>query len=260
MARLDGKVAVITGGGSGIGRACAIRFAAEGAMVCASDLNLEAAAETAHAIESAGGKALAVQVDTADEEACRTMVERCVEAFGGVDVAVAAAGIGTARPAAEQGQPGYTVLTVPIDQFRKVLDVNLYGVLFTDRAIASWQLANGRQGSIINIASIAAHLPLPGGAYSISKAGVWMLTKVMAQELALSGIRVNAIGPGWIETPMTAGLREDEARLRWAMSITPMNRMGQPEEIAATALFLASDESSYFTGELLRPSGGMFVG
>jgi NAD(P)-dependent dehydrogenase (short-subunit alcohol dehydrogenase family) len=133
-------------------------------------------------------------------------------------------------------------------------------VLFTDRAVANWQLANGRQGSIINIASVAAHLPLPGGAYSISKAGVWMLTKVMAQELALAGIRVNAIGPGWTETPMTAGLREDEARLRWAMSITPMNRMGQPEEIAATALFLASDDSSYFTGELLRPSGGMFVG
>ncbi len=260
MGRLEGKTAVITGGGSGIGRACAIRFAAEGAAVCAADLNLESAAETAHAIESAGGRALALQVDTTDEAASRSMVQRCVEAFGAVDIAVAAAGIGTARPVADQGQPGYTVLTVPIDQFQRVIDVNLYGVLFTDRAVASWMLANDRTGSIINIASIAAHIPLPGGAYSISKAGVWMLTKVMAQEVAAAGIRVNAIGPGWIETPMTAGIREDEGRMRWAMSLTSMNRMGQPEEIAATALFLASDEASYFTGEILRPSGGIFVG
>jgi NAD(P)-dependent dehydrogenase (short-subunit alcohol dehydrogenase family) len=260
MGRLEGKVALITGGGSGIGRACAIRFAAEGAAVCAADLRLEGAAETAHEIEAAGGRAIALQVDTTHEAGCQAMVERCIGAFGSVDVAVAAAGIGTARPAAEQGQPGYTVLTVPIDQFRRVMDVNLYGVLFTDRAVAGWMLANGRPGSIINIASIAAHLPLPGGAYSISKAGVWMLTKTIALEVAQAGIRVNAIGPGWIETPMTAALREDEARLRWAMSLTSMNRIGQPAEIAATALFLASDDSSYFTGEILRPSGGMFVG
>jgi NAD(P)-dependent dehydrogenase (short-subunit alcohol dehydrogenase family) len=258
--RLDGKVAVITGGGSGIGRACAVRFAQEGASVCLADLKLEGAAETAHGIEAAGGKAIAVELDTSDEAANYAMVKRCVGAFGGVDVAVAAAGIGTARPASEQGTPGYTVLTVPMDQFRRVMDVNLYGVLFTNRAVASWMVNNGRRGSIVNIASIAARYPLPGGAYSISKAGVWMLTKVIAVELAQAGIRVNAIGPGWIETPMTATLREDEARLRWALSLTPMGRMGQPEEIASTALFLVSDDSSYFTGELLHPSGGFFVG
>ena len=258
--RLAGKVALITGGGSGIGRACALRFAAEGAAVCAADLNLEGAAQTAQLIEAAGGKALALQVDTSDEAANDAMVERCVAAFGGVDVAVAAAGIGTARPPAERMQQPYTALSVPTDQFRRVIDVNFYGVLFTDRAIARWQLAHGRKGSIVNIASVAARIPLQGGAYSVSKAGVWMLTKVLAMELAPSGIRVNAIGPGWIDTPMTAGLHEDEARMQMVLNRTPIGRLGQPEEIAATALFLASDEASFFTGELLHPSGGVFVG
>lgn len=256
---LAGRVALITGGGSGIGRACAIRFAREGATVCVADLNLEGAAETAHTVEAAGGSALAVQTDTTDEAATNAMVDRCVAAFRAVDVLVAAAGVGTARPATDQSPP-YSALTIPIEQFRKVMDINLYGVLFSDRAVARWLLAKGRGGSIVNIASVAAKIPLPSGAYSVSKAGVWMLTKVLALELGPAGIRVNAIGPGWTETPMTAGLQEDEARMRWAMSLTSMGRMGQPEEIAATALFLASDESSYFTGEILQPSGGIFVG
>jgi NAD(P)-dependent dehydrogenase (short-subunit alcohol dehydrogenase family) len=149
---------------------------------------------------------------------------------------------------------------MPTEQFRRVIDVNLFGVLFSDRAAAGWMVANGRRGSIINLASIAAKMPLQGGAYSVSKAGVWMLTKVLALELATTGIRVNAIGPGYIETPMTALLRSDEERSRRVLGQTPMGRFGQPEEIANTALFLASDESSYFTGELLHPSGGMFVG
>jgi NAD(P)-dependent dehydrogenase (short-subunit alcohol dehydrogenase family) len=259
MGRLDGKVALITGGGSGIGRACALRFAQEGASICAADLQLEGAAETVHAVEQAGGKAIAVQLDTSDEAACDAMVERCVQALGSVDVTVAAAGIGGARPPQEQAEP-YTALTVPIDQFRRVIEVNFYGVLFTDRAVGRWLVANRRPGSIINIASIAAKYPLATGAYSVSKAGVWMLTKVLARELAPAGVRVNAIGPGFIETPMTQLLREDEERLRWVLSLTPTGRLGQPEEVANTALFLASDESSFFTGELLHPSGGFFVG
>jgi NAD(P)-dependent dehydrogenase (short-subunit alcohol dehydrogenase family) len=258
--RLAGKVAIITGGGSGIGRACAVRFAQEGAQVCAADLSLEGAAQTVHQIEAAGGKALAVAVDTADEAANEAMVARCVEAFGAVDLLVAAAGIGTGRPRTEEPPPVASVLSIPMDQFRKVIDVNLYGVLYSDRAVAKWQVANRRGGSIINIASVAARIGLPGGAYSISKAGVWMLTKVLAIELAQAGIRVNAIGPGYIETPMTAALQTDEARRQRVLNQTPMGRLGQPEEIAATALFLASDDASYFTGELLHPAGGMFTG
>lgn len=257
--RLAGKVAVITGGASGIGRACAMRFAQEGAKVCVADLNLDRAAETVQAVGSAGGAAIAVQVDTTDESANDAMVARCVEVFGAVDILVAAAGISTGRPPSDQGEP-YSSVTIPIEQFRRVLEVNLYGVLLSDRAVARWLLAQKRPGSIINIASVAARYPLPSGAYSVSKAGVWMLTKVMAQELASAGVRVNAIGPGWIDTPMTETLQQDEARMRWAMSLPAMARIGRPEEVAATALFLASDDASYFTGELLHPSGGIFVG
>jgi NAD(P)-dependent dehydrogenase (short-subunit alcohol dehydrogenase family) len=258
--RLKDKVALITGGGSGIGRACAVRFAEEGAAVCAADLNLEGAAETVRLVEQAGGRALALEVDTTDEAANEMMVARCVEAFGAVDILVAAAGISGARPgAAGQEPPRFPTLTVPMEHFRRVIDVNFYGVLFSNRAAARWMVANGRPGSIINLASIMAKVP-SGGAYSISKAAVWMLTKALALELAPAGIRVNAIGPGFIETPMTAMIREDEARLQMVLARTPMGRMGQPIEVAHTALFLASDESSYFTGELLHPSGGYFVG
>jgi NAD(P)-dependent dehydrogenase (short-subunit alcohol dehydrogenase family) len=255
--RLEGKVALITGGGSGIGRATALRFAEEGAAVCCADLNLENAAAVVHEVETAGGRGLALEVDTSDGAACDAMVARTVESLGGVDVLVAAAGIGSALPQSQRGQPLLTI-DYPLDAFERVFDVNFYGVLYSDRAVARWLRDQGRPGSIINLGSVASRLPLPGAAYSVSKAGVWMLTKVLAMELAPLGIRVNAIGPGYIDTPLTAGLQDDEARLRMILSRTPMGRLGQPEEIASTALFLASDESSYFTGELLHPAGGMF--
>ncbi|MER3419688.1 MAG: NAD(P)-dependent oxidoreductase, partial [Chloroflexota bacterium] len=210
-------------------------------------------------IEAAGGRAVAVQTDTTDEAATEAMVARCVATFGAVDLLVAAAGISGARPDQPQPDP-FPLLNMPTAHIQRVLAVNLYGVLFSDRAVARWLVAHGRPGAIVNIASVAAKLPLPGGAYSISKAGVWMLTKVLANELAPAGIRVNAIGPGFIETPMTAALRADEGRSRWALGLTPMRRYGTPEEVAATALFLCSDEASYFTGEMLHPAGGMFVG
>jgi NAD(P)-dependent dehydrogenase (short-subunit alcohol dehydrogenase family) len=258
--RIEGKIALITGGGSGIGRACAARFAQEGANVCVADLDPKGAAETVRQVEAAGRKAVAVQIDTTDEAANDAMVRRCVETFGAVDVLVAAAGVGAVRvPGAASYQP-YTMLDIPMEQFKRVIDVNLYGVLFSNRAVARWMTANRRGGSIINLASIMSRMPSTSGAYSVSKAGVWMITKCLAQELARQGIRVNAIGPGFIETPMTEAMRQDDARSRWALGVTPMGRYGKPEEIAATALFLASDDASYFTGELLHPSGGVFVG
>ena len=260
--QLDGKVALITGAGSGIGRACALRFAREGARICAADLNLEGAAETVQQIERSGGAALAVQVDTTDERANEAMVARCVEAFGALEVLVAAAGILTPRPAAEQHPESYRALTIATADFHRVVDVNFYGVFHSNRAAARWMVAQGRAGSIVNLASTASKRPNPtsGGAYSVSKSAVWMWTKVLAQELAPAGIRVNAIGPGLIETPMTVPLREDEAWIRSRMVATPMGRAGRAEEVAATALFLACDESSYFTGELLHPAGGTFLG
>jgi len=257
--RLEGKIAVITGGGSGIGRACAVRFAAEGATVCVADLDERAAGETARRVEAAGRRALAVGTDTTDEAATDAMVATCVRAFGAVDVLVAAAGVGSPRPDAASARP-YTMLDIPTERFRAVIDVNLYGVIFSNRAVARWMVANRRGGSLINLGSIMSRMPSTGGAYSVSKAGVWMTTKCLAQELARHGIRVNAIGPGFIETPMTAPLRGDAERSRWAMGLTPMGRYGTVEEVASTALFLASDEAAFFTGEILHPSGGVFVG
>ena len=258
--RLEGKVALVTGGGSGIGRACAVRFAQEGANICVADIDLTAASDTARQVEALGRKSVPVQVDTTDEAANDGMVRRCVDGLGAVDVLVAAAGVGAVRvPGASSYQP-HTVLSIPQEQFRRVIDVNLYGVLFSNRAVARWMTENRRGGSIINLASIMSKMPSTSAPYSVSKAGVWMLTKCLAQELASHGIRVNAIGPGFVETPMTSAMRADPARSRWAMGLTPMGRYGRPEEIAATALFLASDDASYFTGELLHPSGGVFVG
>ena len=258
--RLAGKIALITGGGSGIGRACAVRFAEEGANVCVADRDGGTAAETARQVEGKGRKAFSLAVDTTDEAANDAMVARCVETLGGVDVLVAAAGISSPRRQGTGSDQPYTVLEIPTEAFRAVIDVNLYGVLFSNRAVARWMVANHRPGSIINLGSIMSRMPSSGGAYSVSKAGVWMLTKSLAQELATQGIRVNAIGPGFIETPMTASLRGDAARTSWAMNMTPMGRFGTPEEIASTALFLASDDAAFFTGEILHPSGGVFVG
>jgi len=258
--RLEGKIALITGGGSGIGRACAVRFAREGANVCAADLDQAGAAETARQVEAAGRKALALRVDTTDEAANNEMVRRCVETLGAVDVLVAAAGVGGARVPGSESYRTYTVLDIPMADFRRVIDVNLYGVLFSNRAVARWMMESRRGGSIINLGSIMSRMPSTSAPYSVSKAGVWMLTKCLAQEVAAHGIRVNAIGPGFIETPMTRAMRDDAERSGWAMRLTPMGRYGKPEEIAATALFLASDDASYFTGELLHPSGGVFVG
>ncbi|HEY7038465.1 MAG TPA: SDR family NAD(P)-dependent oxidoreductase [Methylomirabilota bacterium] len=257
--RLENRIAVITGGGSGIGRACALRFASEGAAVCVADLDQSAAEETARRVEAAGRKALALGTDTTEEAANDAMIAACVKAFGAVDVLVAAAGVGSPRPDEASARP-YTMLDMPIDRFRSVIDVNLYGVIFSNRAAARWMVDNRRGGSLINLGSIMSRMPSAGGAYSVSKAGVWMLTKCLAQELASQGIRVNAIGPGFIETPMTAALRADDKRSRWAMNMTPMGRYGTPDEIASTALFLASDEAAFFTGEILHPSGGVFVG
>jgi NAD(P)-dependent dehydrogenase (short-subunit alcohol dehydrogenase family) len=258
--RLAGKVALITGGGSGIGRACALAFAGEGADVCAADLDKKGAEETARAVEGTGRRALALEVNTTDEAANDAMVRRCVEALGAVDVLIAAAGVGSPRRPATATDEPHTVLSIPTADFRAVVDVNFWGVFHSNRAAARWMQSSRRRGSIVNLGSIMSKMPSRGGAYSVSKAGVWMLTKCLAQELAPHGIRVNAIGPGFIETPMTATLRANESRSRWAMDLTPMGRYGTPQEIASTALFLASDESSFFTGEILHPSGGVFLG
>jgi len=263
-ARLAGKVAVITGGASGIGAACARRFAAEGADIVIADLDAGRATEALAAVEDAGRRALFVRTDTSSEADNVELADRTMAAFGRVDVLVAAAGVANASYVSGDDASGTgfrPLLQQPVADWERVLAVNLTGVMLSDRAIAARMIEAGNGGAIVNIASSAAVIPLRGGAdYCVSKAGVWMLTKVLALELVGHGIRVNAIGPGFIETPMTAGMRNDPAGEAAMKRMTPMRRLGEADEIASTALFLATADSSYITGQLLFPNGGMFVG
>jgi len=257
--RLENRNALITGGASGIGRGTAIRFAEEGANIFVADRHLAAAEETAAAVKKLGRKAIAHQVDTSDEAQVNAMVAQMVKDLGGVDIVVAAAGISHARYG-EEGQPDIAFLAnKSFANWRKVLSVNLDGVFLTDRACADAMIKAGKGGRIINIASAAARLPTPGvGEYSVSKAGVWMLTRVLATELAPFNITANAIGPGFINTPMTAGI-EQFGNMTQIMERVPMKRMGEPVDVANTALFLASEEGRYYTGSILHPDGGIVM-
>lgn len=275
MTRLDGRVALVTGGGNGLGAATARRFAEDGAAVVVADVQDDAAARVAAEITGAGGRATSVRLDATSEADNAAAVDLAWQQFGGLDVVVTAAGVSRAgyrSGDASSGRdyastvianletPWIPFLDLTPAEFTEVLDINLTGTLLAVQASARSMIAAGRGGSIITIASIMARSnngPVP---YNVSKAGVWMLTKIAARVLAPTGIRVNAIGPGYVETNMTAMIAEypEEFRAQFMRQI-PMGRLGRPEEIAATASFLASDDSSYFTGELLHPDGGYFT-
>lgn len=265
--RLEGRVAIITGGASGLGAASAKRFAEEGADVVLADLNPDRGAEVKREIEATfNRRAVFVKVDVGREEDIDALVARADQEFGRIDCVLAAAGISNANYVSgeirERGADPEAnfLINKSLADWERVIRINLSGVMLTDRAVAKYMIKKGIKGSIVNIASVAARVPLPGAAdYNVSKAGVEMLTRVLARELASHGIRVNAIGPGFIETPMTAGFRDDEQGRQLILGLTPLGRLGQPIEIANTALFLASDESSYFTGQTLYPSGGITV-
>ncbi len=271
--RLAGKVALVTGGGSGIGRACCERFADEGAKIAVVDIQDDNAAETVRLVEQRGQRAIALHCDTSSEADNDAMAQAAVDEFGRIDVCVAAAGISHAQYVSGADPVDVNPLTPsvdsatgfvenkPVEYWEKVLAVNLTGVFLTDRAVVRQMLAQGSPGSIVNIASAAANLPMPAAAeYAVSKAGVWSLTKTLAVELASRGIRVNAIGPGVTETPMVQMWTDDETWMAEYLSRSLLGRLGLPLDIANTALFLASDESSFFTGELLKPNGGIFTG
>jgi glucose 1-dehydrogenase len=276
MGRLDGKVAVVTGGANGIGRACCERFAEEGADVVVADLLDDAATETIAAVEHHGRKALSVHADATSRADNVAVMEAALDAFGRLDVLVTAAGVshqgyrsgdpstsmsalGAGLDPARRNDPALSFLDQTTEGWQAVLDVNLTGTFLAVQEAARRMVERGTGGSIVTIASIAAKVPEAGTpAYGVSKAGVWMLTKKAAAVLAARGIRVNAIGPGFIETNMTAVIKQIGAEERF-LDMIPMRRMGTPREIANTALFLASDESSYFTGEMLHPDGGVYT-
>jgi NAD(P)-dependent dehydrogenase (short-subunit alcohol dehydrogenase family) len=273
--RLDGKVAVVTGGGNGIGRACCERFAEEGADVVVADLLDEPGAEAVAAVEKLGGGGLFVHVDASSPDDNAELVRRAVERFGHIDVVVTAAGISHAeyrsgdrsrdqelltRAIETRSEPARRLLDLELAQWQKVLDVNLTGTFLAVQATARQMVEQGTGGSIVTIASVAAKHPEAGPpSYAVSKAGVWMLTKAAARSLGPAGIRVNSIGPGFIATNMTAMATAIPEVTEMFLANLPLGRLGTPREVADTALFLASDESAYFTGEILHPDGGFFT-
>ena len=267
MGLLDNKVAVITGGISGLGRASALRYAAEGARVVVADINAERGANAAAEMSAGGASIEFIQVDVTSKESQQALFDDVVSRYGQVDTVLAAAGVSSSgyisgEVSEVEADPEERMFhNRMLEDWEKVMAVNVTGVMLTNQMAIKDMLAKGNAGSIVNIASIAGRRPLPGASdYCVSKAAVIMLTQTVATEYSTSNIRVNAIGPGFIETPMTANIRQSPEWMDTGMQMTPMQRMGQANEIASTALFLASEESSYFTGQTLFPNGGMFTG
>ena len=251
MRRLEGRRAIVTGAGSGIGRASAIRFAEEGARVLAVDLAEAGARETARAIAEAGGRAEAVAADVADDATVAALVRKCVSEWGGLEVVFANAGV--------SGAPK-TILDLEVDDWLPVLRVNLIGPFLAIKHAGRVMRDAGR-GSIVCTASVAGLRSGAGGTpYSASKAGVVSLVQTAAYQLAATGVRVNAICPGLIETGMTKPIYDGARAAGKEQKIgqlNPLKRGGQPREIAAMAAFLASDDASYVNGQAIAVDGGL---
>ena len=245
---LDGKCALVTGASRGIGRAVALRLAAEGAKVALNFAGNEVAANAVRQeIESAGGQAIVVKADVADEAAVQQMVQTVADAFGRVDILVNNAGITRDGLLARMKE----------EDWDAVLSTNLKGVFFATKAVAKLMMKQ-RAGRIVNMASVVGITGNAGQAnYSAAKAGVIGFTKTIARELASRGITANAVAPGFIGTDMTAAL-PDKAK-EAALAGIPLGRMGTPEDIAAAVLFLVSDQASYITGQVLNVDGGMVM-
>ena len=255
---LEREVAVVTGGGSGIGEAICVRLAAEGAKVAVLDINEEAAALTATLVSG-----IAVSADVSDSESVERAFEQVEAKLGPVDVWVNNAGIkGGAQAAriserAERKEALDALVRLDDDEWRRMLAVHLDGTFYGTRAAAR-SMAARRTGAIVNMASVCGLEGCTGYPhYSAAKAGILGFTRAVAKELAVQGIRVNAVAPGFVETATSAALGNplrDAQRLR-----TPIGRFGRPEEIAATVAFLASDDAAFFVGQTLSPNGGIIT-
>jgi len=275
--KLEGRIALITGAGSGIGRAIALLFAAEGARMIANDVNLEAAKRTVEEMGASGDGAHAIKADVSDSAQVRAMFAEIAERSDTLDILVNNAGIGESDSAkqAEVNQKGEARLGEMMIEGRiqthwditqemndadwhRMIGVHLNGTFFCTRE-ALKLMSRKNRGVITNISSVAALHGIPiASHYGAAKGGILGFTRSVAQEVASRNIRVNAICPGWIETPMTQSF---SPTLKAALGAQiPMARWGQAREVATTALFLASDDSSYFTGQWLSPSGGLFIG
>ena len=246
---LDGRLALITGAGQGNGRALALGLAAAGARVVVTDVNPATVAETARLVREQGGTAVAETLDVTSSEACKGLAARLAREVGSVDLLVNNAGViireGSDSPRAEAN-------------WRLTMDVNVNGTFNVTHAFLPALKAT--KGTIVNIASIAAYAGQGGSlGYSPSKGAIKMLTQSFAAELAKDGVRVNALAPGVIETPMTAATRDNPERLERFVSRIPMGRVGQPEELVGPVVFLSSGLSTYVTGVTLAVDGGFLA-
>jgi 3-oxoacyl-[acyl-carrier protein] reductase len=253
--KLQDKVAIITGGGSGIGRATALRFAQEGARVVVADVVEAGVNETVKLIAEAGGTAVAVLGNVADRADAQKVVETAVSQWSRLDILINNAGI--TRDALTVRVKDGEVKMMSDDQWDAVLNVNLKGTWLMAQA-AALPMMKQNYGRIVNTASVAALGNIGQANYSASKAGVIGLTKTLALEWARYGITVNAIAPGGVKTPMTAAIPANIAAQ--LIERIPLKRMADPAEIAAVHLFLASDEASYITGQVIWVDGGVTVG
>jgi NAD(P)-dependent dehydrogenase (short-subunit alcohol dehydrogenase family) len=241
----SGKAAIVTGGGSGIGAAVATQLAAGGAAVLVADRNLAGAAAVAATIKAAGGKALAHEIDVADPVATEAMVARAVREFGGLHLAVNNAGI---------GGPSAATADYPLDGWQSVIDINLNGVFYGMKYEIAAMLKSGG-GAIVNMSSILGSVAFAQApAYVAAKHGVNGLTKAAAIEYASRGIRVNAVGPGFIDTPLLSKM--DPAALGYIVGLHPVGRLVTSEEVAALTCFLLSDAASFITGSYHLVDGG----
>ena len=247
--KLAGKVALITGAGSGIGLAIALRFATEGADIAVNDIDLKSAEKTAGAVKKSGRRAIAVQADVAEENQVNAMVDRVISELGGVHILVNNAGLSSGGPAIEES----------LKDWDRMVAIVLRGTYLCSRRVAQWMVKNNG-GKIVNISSNAG---LRGGpnmsAYAAAKAGVMSLTRTLALEWAGYNIYVNCIAPGLINTPMTQRTLVKRFTPEQLTGRVPLGRMAEPDEVAKPALFLASDDASYITGVTLSVDGGSLL-
>ena len=245
---LDGKTALVTGASRGIGRAIALCLAAEGARVAINYAgNVKAAEEVKASVEAAGGTAILCQADIADSAAVEAMIADVVKEFGAIDILVNNAGI----------TRDTLLMRMKDEDFAKVLDTNLKGVFYCTKAVAKLMMKK-RSGRIVNMASVVGLVGNAGQTnYAAAKAGVIGFSKSAAKELASRGITVNVVAPGFIGTDMTAGLPESVKEKM--LTDIPLGRMGEAEDVANAVLFLASDQASYITGQVVNVDGGMVM-
>lgn len=243
--RFEGRVALVTGGGSGIGRATAVRFALEGAAVAVADIDPEGGKETCREIETQGGRALFVLADVTRAADAEKMVKETVTALGRLDVLFTSAGVGA----------GGTVVDISEEDWDRVVDLDLKGVYLSSKfAIPEMRKVGG--GAIVHISSIGGLRGISGASFNAAKGGLINLTRSMAVAHAGENIRVNCVCPGYIATPIIKRILEDPERLKRVSARHPMGRIGKAEEVAAAVAFLASDEASFITGAILAVDGG----